>query len=206
VTDTLGLRERKKDATRRALAERALSMARERGYHGFTITDLVEDVGVSRRTFSNYFSSKAECLAAVTEGWLDDLLAGLAVTGSPEKLPGVLRDGLVAVARDASERWGTLLPIAENEPELHAYLLAGDAAIVERVSVEIAERSGLSADDLRVCLLAAYAVTAGRECIGRWLHSFDPADAAGTDALADLLETAFSLIDLRALTPDPHTS
>ncbi len=72
VTDTLGLRERKKDATRRALAERALSMARERGYHGFTIADLVEDVGVSRRTFSNYFSSKAECLAAVTEGWLDD--------------------------------------------------------------------------------------------------------------------------------------
>lgn len=202
MTETPGLRERKKDATRRALAERALSMAAERGYHGFTIAELVDDVGVSRRTFSNYFSGKAECLAAVTDGWLDDVLAGLAVTGSPEKLPQVLRDGLVAVARDAAQRWGTLLPIAETEPELQAYLLAGDAAIVERIRVEIAERSCLPSDDLRVALLAAYAVAAGRECIARWLHSAEPTDTA---ALAALLESAFSLIDLRALAPDSDT-
>ena len=196
MTEILGLRERKKDATRRALAERALTLATERGYHGFTISELVADVGVSRRTFSNYFAGKAECLAAVTDGWLDDVLAGLAVPGSPEKLREVMRDGLVAVARDAAERWGALLPIAESEPELHASLLAGDAVVVTRIGEEIGERSGLPVDDLRVTLLAAFAVTAGRECIARWLHSPRRDDAT---ALAELLESAFSLVDLTAL-------
>jgi AcrR family transcriptional regulator len=200
VTDPLGLRERKKDATRRALAERALALAVEHGYHGFTIAELVDDVGVSRRTFSNYFSGKAECLAAVAEGWLDDVLAGLTVASSPEKLPEVLQDGLVAVARDAADRWGALLPIAEAEPELTAHLLAGDAAIVARIGAEIAARSGRTADDLRVTLLAAFAVAAGRECIGRWLHSTRRSDPS---ALAELLAEAFSLVDLRALAPDP---
>lgn len=201
MTEPLGLRERKKDATRRALAERALALAGERGYHGFTISDLVEDVGVSRRTFSNYFSGKAECLAAVADGWLDDVLASLAVAGSPEKLPEVLQEGLVAVARDAADRWGALLPLAEEEPELQAHLLAGDTAFVQRIGAEIAERAGLAADDLLVTLLAAFAVAAGRECIGRWLHSPHRGDPA---ALADLLSSAFSLIDLTALVTDPR--
>jgi AcrR family transcriptional regulator len=198
VTDSLGLRERKKDATRRALAEHALGLAVERGYQGFTIAELVDDVGVSRRTFSNYFSGKAECLAAVAEGWLDDVLAGLTAASSPEKLPEVLRDGLVAVARDAAQRWGALLPVAESEPELAAYLLAADATIVARIGTEIASRSGLPDDDLRVTLLATFAVAAGRECIGRWLHSPRRSDPS---ALAELLAAAFSLIDLGALAP-----
>ena len=70
----VGLRERKKDATRRALAERAFDLAGQRGFDGFTIAELVADVDVSRRTFSNYFASKADCIAAVTDGWLDDVL------------------------------------------------------------------------------------------------------------------------------------
>jgi AcrR family transcriptional regulator len=196
VTEIAGLRERKKDATRRALAERALTLAMERGYHGFTIADLVEDVGVSRRTFSNYFAGKAECLAAVTDGWLDDVLAGLCDSHSTTDLPDVLRDGLLAVARDGSARWGALTPIAQAEPELHAYLLAGDAAIVARIATEIGVRSGLPADDLRVTLLASYAVSAGRECIVRWLDSPGRGDPG---ALADLLASAFSIIDLTAL-------
>jgi AcrR family transcriptional regulator len=59
-----GLRASKKRSTRATLAEAALELTRERGYDGFTITDLVDRVGVSRRTFSNYFAGKAECVAA----------------------------------------------------------------------------------------------------------------------------------------------
>lgn len=201
MTETPGLRERKKDATRRALAERSLTLATERGYHGFTIAELVDDVGVSRRTFSNYFSGKAECLAAVADGWLDDVLASLAVADSPDTLPEVLRDGLVAVARDAAQRWGALLPLADAEPELQAHLLAGDAALVQRIGAEIAARTELPADDLRVTLLAAFAVTAGRECMTRWLGSPRSGDPA---ALAELLSFAFGLIDLGALTRSPR--
>ena len=190
-----GLRERKKDATRRALAERALELAIARGYHGFTIADVVDDVGVSRRTFSNYFSGKAECLAAVADGWLDDAMAGIAEHPVPTDLLVVLQDGLLAFAREGAQRWASLLPFAQNEPDVQAHLLAGDTTLVERIATEISNRSPLSADDLRVRLFASFTVTAGRACLFRWLAD----DRRETADLAAMLESAFSLINIAAL-------
>ena len=196
----VSLRDRKKDATRRALAERALQLATERGYAGFTIADLVADVGVSRRTFSNYFTGKAECIAAVTDGWLDDVLEAIRRAPSDASLADVLQTALIAVARQASERWGALQPLAESEPELAAQLLAGDEALVDLVAAEVAARTGLHEQDIRVRLLAAFAVTAGREVLGRWAAG---GRSGGDPALARLLESAFSIIDTTRLTASP---
>lgn len=191
-----GLRERKKDATRRALAERAMALAIERGYHGFTIADLVAEVGVSRRTFSNYFTGKAECIAAVTEGWLDDVLTAIRDAPPGASLADVLRTGLIAVARQGTRRWGALQPLVDDEPELAAQMLADDGAIIELVGAEVAAHAGLDTDDIRVRLLASFAVTAGREVLRRWVSN---GQAGGDAALAALLESAFSLIDANAL-------
>jgi AcrR family transcriptional regulator len=199
-----GLRERKKDATRRALAERALGLATERGYHGFTIADLVADVGVSRRTFSNYFTGKAEAIAAVTDGWLDDVLAAIRSAPHDTALSDVLQAGLIAVARQGTARWGTLQPLMEAQPELAAQMLAGDEAVTDLVAAEVAARSGLHTEDIRIRLLAAFAVTAGREVVGRWASSGRDGGPAPDDAaLAALLESAFSIIDVTRLTAPP---
>lgn len=195
VADPAGqipLRERKKDATRRALAERGLRLAIERGYHGFTISDLVADVGVSRRTFSNYFADKAECIAAVTDGWLDDVLDAIRRAPADASLLDVLQTGLIAVAQQGVERWGALQGVAQTEPELAARMLAGDETVAELVSGEVAARAGLPADDIRVRLLATFAVTAGREVLTRWSESGGATDNA---ELARLLESAFSILN-----------
>lgn len=192
----VGLRERKKDATRRALAERAFSLASERGFDGFTITELVTDVGVSRRTFSNYFASKADCIAAVTDGWLDDVLDAIREAPRDASLLEVLHTGLTAVAQEGVERWGTLQSLAGSEPELQARMLAGDEVVADLVSQEVASRTGLSTDDIQVRLLAGFAVTAGREVLTRWAlggHSTDNAE------LAALLDAAFSILNPEAL-------
>lgn len=204
--DTVGLRERKKDATRRALAEHALQLARSRGYAGFTIADLVAEVGVSRRTFSNYFASKAECVAAVADGWLDDVLDAIRSAPATASLIDVLQTGLLAVARDGAERWGVLQQVADSAPELQAQMLAGDEAVAELVSDEVARRTTLAHDDLRIKLLAAFAVTAGREVLTRWAATRnDTGGAVGNAELADLLETAFSIIDLGGLPTPPRS-
>ncbi|HET8590950.1 MAG TPA: TetR/AcrR family transcriptional regulator [Nakamurella sp.] len=197
-----GLRERKKDATRRALAERAMQLAVRHGYHGFTIADLVADVGVSRRTFSNYFASKADCIAAVTEGWLDDVLDAIRRAPVPASLAEVMQSGLMAVARQGTERWGALQPLIDAEPEIAAQILAGDDAVIDLVAGEVAARTGLDTDDIRVRLLAAFAVTAGREVLRRWAST---GKAGGDVALAGLLESAFSIIDVSRLTGTPRT-
>lgn len=195
-----GLRERKKDATRRALAEHALELALQRGFAGFTIAELVADVGVSRRTFSNYFASKADCIAAVTEGWLDDVLEAIRLAPADASLLEVLQTGLIAVAQEGAARWGALQSVADAEPDLQARLLAGDEAVAELVSGEVSARSGLAADDIRVRLVAGFAVTAGREVLTRWAKQDRPGDNA---ELAALLETAFSVLNPEGLAPPP---
>lgn len=200
-TDAVSLRERKKDATRRALAEHALELAQRRGFAGFTISELVADVDVSRRTFSNYFASKAECVVAVTDGWLDDVLDAIRQAPADASLLSVLQTGLLAVAQDGAERWGALQAVADTEPEVQACALAGDEIVAEMVGGEVARRAGLAPDDIRVRLLAGFAVTAGREVLTRWTTALQqPGRSASNADLAALLKTAFSIINPDALT------
>lgn len=198
----LSLRERKKDSTRRALAERALHLALEQGYHGFTIADLVDDVGVSRRTFSNYFASKADCIAAVADGWLDDVLDAIRSAPADTSLSEVLRTGLMLVAQQGTDRWGRLQPMISSEPELAAQMLACDEAYVDMVADAVADRAGLAPDDIRVRMVASFAVTAGREVLVRWSSG---GQSGGDAALATLMEAAFSIIDATGLAPAPTT-
>lgn len=59
----LGLRERKKLDTRRALSDAALELMFERGLDQVLREDIAARAGVSVRTFTNYFANKYEALA-----------------------------------------------------------------------------------------------------------------------------------------------
>ncbi|HEX4224796.1 MAG TPA: TetR family transcriptional regulator [Pseudonocardiaceae bacterium] len=59
----LGLRERKKLHTRLALSDATLQLAFEVGLENVRREDIAARVGVSVRTFNNYFASKYEALA-----------------------------------------------------------------------------------------------------------------------------------------------
>jgi AcrR family transcriptional regulator len=63
VEPLLGLRERKKADTRRALSDAALKLAFERGVDEVTREAIANLAGVSLRTFNNYFTGKYEALA-----------------------------------------------------------------------------------------------------------------------------------------------
>ncbi|QSF43791.1 TetR/AcrR family transcriptional regulator [Paenibacillus tianjinensis] len=84
----LTLRDKKKEATTFALAEAAFELALVRGMDGFIVDDIVQQAGVSRRTFANYFSCKEEAVAAyfMSSASKEDqnmLLAGLPPDATP---------------------------------------------------------------------------------------------------------------------------
>ncbi|MEP6561762.1 MAG: TetR/AcrR family transcriptional regulator [Nakamurella sp.] len=197
-SDQAGLRERKKDATRRALAEAALDLATDRGYASVTISDITEAVGVSRRTFSNYFSSKAECVAAVTQGWFDDIMITILQAPAEVPLDDLLFGALTQVAAFVPDRWEKIISLCNDEPELQSMLAAVDAAHIEQLAAVVGGRVGLPADDIRVRMLSSFGITAGRLCLEDWVLHGRP---GGERSFRSQLELAFTLINLPALQP-----
>jgi AcrR family transcriptional regulator len=194
-----GLRERKKDATRRALAEAAMNLAIERGYAAVTIADITDAVGVSRRTFSNYFAGKAECIAAVSQGWFRDIAQSIREAPADHPLDQILCDALLQIAADLPERWGKFFEVVHVEPELKAVVGAMDEANVAELATVVAERLGVTGDDIRVRMLAAFGGIAGRTCLEDWVLNGRP---SGDRSFQSQLNLAFSIIDLKALTPE----
>src|SRR5215208_6054924 len=62
MTDQLGLRERKKLATREALSHAAWRLMVQRGLDAVTPEAIAEAAQVSPRTFRNYFASREEAI------------------------------------------------------------------------------------------------------------------------------------------------
>lgn len=73
-----GLRERKKQQTRRELAEAAYAVVRDHGIEAMSADAVAQRAGVSRRTFFNYLPSVESALEPVVEEFLDDIEVKLA--------------------------------------------------------------------------------------------------------------------------------
>ena len=83
MDESTGLRERKRERTRKAIAEAALELFARQGFHDTTIPQIAETADVSPRTVSGYFPVKedlafpyADAQLAAFERRLDERAAG----------------------------------------------------------------------------------------------------------------------------------
>jgi AcrR family transcriptional regulator len=188
-----GLRERKKQRTREALSWAALRLAVDRGLGNVLVEDIAAEVGVSPRTYNNYFSSKAE---AITWRHLDrarrtaDLLRA-----RPSGEPLWESIACAAVAQAGGERaspepeWTAGVRLMLSEPELQGEFLKASAVAEREWAVVIAERTGTDAGrDLYPQLVAAAIGAAIRVANEQWLRAEPPVPLAPLlrDALAQI--------------------
>lgn len=194
-----GLRDRKKTATRRALAAAALRLTLEHGPDGVTIEQISDEAEVSPRTFFNYFSSKEEAILGVDPERRAALQANLAARPADETPLEALRATLVghsiAYADDA-EQWAHHARLARAHSSLFKTQVATFAEF-ERGMVEIiAARLGLDPDrDLYPSLVVTTALTTMRVALDHW-----QATAPG-EPLSDLLDEAFESLALGLAAP-----
>lgn len=104
--EELGLRERKRRATRRAIQHAALELATERGFDRVTIDEISHAANVSPRTFFNYFPSKESAIIGeVPELPNTDMIEAF-VNAGPEQSVLTGLQGLLIATVDNSEEIG----------------------------------------------------------------------------------------------------
>ena len=201
MSETTGLRERKKAQTRRALTAAAIRLSTERGSPDrVTVEEISEAADVSPRTFFNYFSSKEDAVLGVDPERRTELRAELELRPADEAPVEALRAALLSTAEDIDENaelWAQRLQLVRDHPSLSAGYVASFADFERGMVEAMAARLGLDPDaDLYPAIVVATALTIMRVTVKHW---------QATDAdtpLADLLDLAFDqLADGLALPP-----
>ncbi len=193
----------RKQATASRLTTLCRQLTAERGLNGFTIEEVCSEVGVSRRTFFNYFPSKEDAVFGIDEAdelkrFTDEFLA-LGSRGWPAVV-----DDLVGFAVHYADSTGhdlgehlQFMAILEREPRLLARFIGigreREAALAELV----ARREGVDAADARArasvqLVSTVMRSTADRLSDPRVAENFGAALLDTLTALRDVLGKAHS--------------
>jgi AcrR family transcriptional regulator len=152
-----GLAVRKKERTRRQLAEAAAELFSIRGYSGTTIDEIAAAVDVSPRTFFRYFPTKEDLVVAIGAMSLDQLLEALRNRPAEESLQVALRraiDQSLAPEWEDTKRVRAFLTLLRETPALRARWLEEADAKRELMAGIIATRTDSDPSDLRNLLIA----------------------------------------------------
>jgi AcrR family transcriptional regulator len=197
----LGLRERKKLATRSALSEVALRLTVERGLDRVRVEDIAAEAGVSPRTFNNYFSSKEEAIVGSGMDRAAGMRAALRARPAGEPLWQAVSHTVAEMFpgdEDPDRAWVARVQLIKATPALMAERLKSDAALERALAEVIAERTGTEAErDLYPRLAAAAIVATVRAALDYWL------DAPAATALRSTVTSA--LRQVAGGLPDPSS-
>ncbi|MEU1424453.1 TetR family transcriptional regulator [Kitasatospora sp. NPDC005751] len=182
---TVGRRERKKAATRQALADAALRLFTEHGYDRVTVRDVAEAADVSTTTLLKHFPSKEALVFDQETDREADLVAAVRDRAPDRSVPGALRayvEDAQLRAPDADPRFRAFADLVRDTPALSEYARRMWTRHQEALAHAVADATGAEPDDPRCAALARFTLEAS--ALAR--DSADPARAL--DAAFDLLE------------------
>jgi AcrR family transcriptional regulator len=191
------LREKKKDATRKALREAALRLAMERGPDNVRVDDIADAAGVSPRTYNNYFSSREQAIvAAVTAEREARVAAAVAARPVTVRLSDAVVETVVEQYTDPGSHDPRALLLITTRPALRDAFLGTAAGIEDPLTDVIAARIG-DHGQLTARVLSASIAAAVRVALGQWARPANALPTAGglvvpSGSLPELLRTALA--------------
>ena len=169
----LGLRERKKLDTRKALSDAAVALMHERSPENVVREDIAERAGVSLRTFSNYFATKYDAVAYRHGHRLRQSADLLRARPADEPLWTALAEALVEPLRADGVPYGQppSAPLSavrawNATPEMRTALARVDTTALVTA---LTERTGSAPGDLYPQLVADVAIAAMNTVLNRFL-------------------------------------
>ena len=191
----VGLRERKKVATRQALGVAAMRLAIDHGLDNVLVEDIADAAGVSTRTFNNYFASKYEAICALAVDRAMRIGAALRERPGSEPIWTAISNAVMseygASDRALDEEWMAGVRLVTSTPALRGEYLKVQAMTEYSLAEAIAVRLGANpAASMFPRILAAAVTAAIQAAMERWLHADPPV------ALAPLVRRALrQLVD-----------
>jgi AcrR family transcriptional regulator len=172
-------RVRQRDETRWDLALVAFRLATSHGLANVRVPDIAEAVGVSPRTFNNYFHSKEEAIvwpaaqhAASVASRLRDRPAGEPLGDALVAAVGALY-GPRAAERLPANWMRDFRDLVAAEPSLHGEYLRAASTAERALGDAVAERMGGPAEQLWARVVAGMVVGAERAAVMHWMQTRD---------------------------------
>jgi AcrR family transcriptional regulator len=190
LEQTLGLRERKKLRTRRAIQDHALRLFGTQGYDATTIEQIAEAAEVSQSTFFRYFPTKQDL---VLSDEYDPLIVTSLRSQPPEMSPAdaarrtlhEIVGGMLAADRHrVFERSRIMLSV----PALRARQWDKMAETRDLFAGALAERLGRSPADLEIRWFVAALMSVWETSVGAWVES------GGEGGLLDHLDRGIAFL------------
>jgi len=197
----LGLRERKRRATRRAIQRAALKLSTEQGFDRVTVDEISALAQVSPRTFFNYFPSKEAAVigdvpalpnASVIDEFVNAGPEQTVLDGIRDLLAGAVDDSDEAEDRDVHDLRRELL---KANPQLFTLRMAGMKQIEAELTAVVQRRLAVDAPELaaddealesRARLITLVAFAGMRHAWWCW------ADRGGAGSLSARLRDSFA--------------
>jgi len=154
----VGRRERKKAATRQAIADAALELFLQRGYDQVSIRDIADAADVSTTTLFKHFTGKEALVFDQDQDRESELIAAVRQRAAGQGILDALRQHVL----------DTWLPIAthpqrtrftdlvESTPALRAYAERMWTRHTDSLAAAIADESGVEHDNLECLALARF--------------------------------------------------
>ena len=159
------LRERKKQQTRQALHDAALTLVSEHGLDGVTVEQICADADVSPRTFFNYFTSKAHAALGLDTVEVPEWAAVRFAEADGRLVDDVcaLIAGTVPLTQDRRRMKELLVLRPEMAPMVMRWMAESRQSLLATVSARTDEQTARTAVGL---VLSALSEVAHRDTVG----------------------------------------
>ena len=145
----VGLRERKKQETRREIARVALALALERGPQSVTVDQIAAAADVSPRTVHNYFRTRDEAILGVDPERRAELCTEVLMRPARESpidaMAAVLIDAITGTS-NVGQVWRDRARLINEHAELRAAQAAQQTALEAELTAVVAQRTQIPVD------------------------------------------------------------
>ena len=186
-----GLREKNKLATRSELSRFAIELFLKKGFANTTIDEIVEPLGIAKRTFFRYFSVKEDLVFAWYEDLTNDLVNELSSRPKQEMpLEAVCRTlSSLLKMYDGNPAWAlSMVRLSMETPSLIGKNFEKRVLWEKAFAATLIEREGKKTmSSLKAQIIAGVAMTAFTAAIAEWFAN------DGKAKLRPIVERAFSM-------------